>query len=130
MKGLVNPLDVPRAIEAGAAGIIVSNHGGRTLDTVPSTLDCLPGVVAAVNGAVPVLLDGGVRRGTDVFKAIALGASAVMIGQPVLHALAVGGMPGVAHMLTLLQTEFEIAMALMGCATLDAIDRSKVITAL
>ncbi|MEN7527280.1 alpha-hydroxy acid oxidase [Cupriavidus sp. DL-D2] len=130
VKGLLNPLDVPRAIEAGAAGIIVSNHGGRTLDTVPATLDCLPGVVAAVNGAVPVLLDGGVRRGTDVFKAIALGASAVMIGQPVLHALAVGGMPGVAHMLTLLQTEFEIAMALMGCATLDAIDRSKVITAL
>ncbi|GJG98403.1 alpha-hydroxy acid oxidase [Cupriavidus pauculus] len=126
LKGLLNPADVSRALQCGVAGIIVSNHGGRTLDTVPATLDCLPGIVEAVDAAVPVLLDGGIRRGTDVVKAIALGASAVLLGQPVLHALSVGGMPGVAHMLTLLQTELEVAMALLGCPTLDAIDRSRI----
>ncbi|CAG2127960.1 alpha-hydroxy acid oxidase [Cupriavidus plantarum] len=121
LKGILNPCDVEPAIRAGASGIIVSNHGGRTLDTVPATIDCLAAVVAQVAGRVPVLLDGGVRRGTDIVKAIALGASAVLVGQPILHALAVGGLPGVAHMLTLLQTELEAAMALMGCPTLDAI---------
>ena len=94
------------------------------LDTLPATIDVLPAVAAAVAGAVPILLDGGVRRGTDIAKAIALGASAVLLGQPVLHALAVGGMPGVVHMLTLLQTELEAAMALLGRPTLRDIDAS------
>lgn len=124
VKGLLNPQDVEPALRAGVAGIVVSNHGGRTLDTVPATIDCLPAIAAQVRGRVPVLLDGGIRRGTDIVKAIASGATAVLLGQPVLHALAVGGMPGVAHMLTLLQTELEIAMALTGCPTLDAIDAS------
>ncbi|MBO4122614.1 alpha-hydroxy-acid oxidizing protein [Cupriavidus gilardii] len=124
VKGLLNPRDVEPALRAGVAGIVVSNHGGRTLDTVPATIDCLPAIAAQVGGRVPVLLDGGIRRGTDIVKAIASGATAVLLGQPVLHALAVGGMPGVAHMLTLLQTELEIAMALTGCPTLDAIDAS------
>lgn len=127
VKGLLNPQDVAAALTCGVAGIIVSNHGGRTLDTVPATIDCLPGIVAEVDGRVPVLLDGGVRRGTDIAKAIALGAAAVLIGQPVMHALAVGGMPGVAHMLTVLQAELEAAMALLGSPTLDALDASKVL---
>jgi 4-hydroxymandelate oxidase len=121
---LLNPADVPAALNAGVSGIIVSNHGGRVLDTLPATIDVLPAVAAAVAGAVPILLDGGVRRGTDIVKAIALGASAVLLGQPVLHALAVGGMPGVVHMLTLLQTELEAAMALLGRPTLRDIDAS------
>lgn len=89
---------------------------------VAATIDVLPAIATAVAGAVPVLLDGGVRRGTDIVKAMASGAAAVLIGQPVLHALAVGGMPGVAHMLTLLQTELEVAMALMGRPSLKDID--------
>ncbi|CAG9262858.1 L-lactate dehydrogenase [Paraburkholderia unamae] len=126
LKGILNAADVPGALDAGAAGIVVSNHGGRTLDTVPATLDVLPGIAAAVNARVPVLLDGGVRRGTDVLKALALGAQAVLIGQPVLHALAVGGVAGVAHLLTLLQTELEVAMALTGVPRLDAVPRAVV----
>ncbi|WP_066742324.1 alpha-hydroxy acid oxidase [Cupriavidus sp. D384] len=126
VKGLLNPADVRPALDAGVAGIIVSNHGGRTLDTVPATIDALPAVAQAVNGAVPILLDGGIRRGTDIAKAIALGARAVLIGQPILHALAVGGMPGVAHMLTMLQTELEVSMALLGCPRLDALDSAAI----
>ncbi|PLQ00798.1 alpha-hydroxy acid oxidase [Cupriavidus pauculus] len=126
VKGLLNPADVRPALDAGVAGIIVSNHGGRTLDTVPATIDALPAVAQAVNGAVPILLDGGIRRGTDIAKAIALGARAVLVGQPILHALAVGGMPGVAHMLTMLQTELEVAMALLGCPRLEALDSAAI----
>jgi 4-hydroxymandelate oxidase len=126
LKGIVNPNDVAPAIEAGARGIIVSNHGGRTLDTLPPTIDVLPLVMEKAAGRLPVLVDGGIRRGTDILKAIALGASAVLVGQPVLHALAVGGVPGVAHMLTLLQTELEVAMALSGRARLVDIDRSAI----
>ena len=124
LKGILNPEDADPAIEAGAAGLIVSNHGGRTLDTLPATVEVLPLVAERVAGRLPVLVDGGIRRGTDILKAIALGADAVMVGQPVLHALAVGGMAGVAHMLTLLQTELEVAMALCGRARLADIDRS------
>jgi len=124
VKGLLNAADVQPALDAGVSGILVSNHGGRTLDTLPATIDVLPAIASAVAGAVPILLDGGVRRGTDIVKAIALGASAVLVGQPVLHALAIGGMPGVVHMLTLLQTELEVAMALLGRPTLRDLDPS------
>jgi len=122
VKGIAHEDDAAQAVEMGVAGIIVSNHGGRVLDSMPASLDLLAPIVRRVGGEIPVLLDGGIRRGTDVVKALALGAKAVMIGRPVLHALAVGGLQGVVHMLTLLQTEFEMAMALCGCATLEQIN--------
>jgi 4-hydroxymandelate oxidase len=121
LKGIMTAADALRAIEVGADAVIVSNHGGRTLDTQPASIDALPRIAAAVQGRVPLLLDGGIRRGTDVVKALALGARAVLVGRPVLHGLAVGGATGVAHVLKLLRTELEIAMAQTGCATLDAI---------
>jgi 4-hydroxymandelate oxidase len=124
LKGIVHPADAEKAIASGADGIVVSNHGGRTLDTLPASLDALEAVAARVGGRVPLLLDGGIRRGTDVLKAIALGARAVMIGQPIMHALAVAGAIGVVHLLTILRAELEVAMALTGCASLDRIDRS------
>jgi len=119
LKGITHPDDAHLAVEHGASGVIVSNHGGRTLDTLPATASLLPEVVAAVEGRVPVLVDGGVRRGTDVLKALALGASAVLVGRPVLHGLANTGATGVAQVLRLICDELEIAMALCGCRTLE-----------
>ncbi len=118
LKGVLHPADARQAVALGAAGLIVSNHGGRTLDTAPATACALPGVVQAVGGAAPVLVDGGIRRGTDVLKAMALGASAVLVGRPAVWGLANAGAAGVAHVLRLLRDELEIAMALTGCATL------------
>jgi len=116
LKGITHPDDARLALEAGAAAIIVSNHGGRTLDTMPATARLLPEIVAAVDGQCPVLVDGGIRRGTDVLKAMALGASAVMVGRPVIHGLANAGAAGVAHVIRLLRDELGIAMALCGCS--------------
>lgn len=124
LKGIMHPADADRAISDGMNGIVVSNHGGRTLDTLPASIDALEAIAARVGGRVPLLLDGGIRRGTDVLKSIALGASAVMIGQPIMHALAVAGPVGVVHLLTILRAELEVAMALTGCASLGAIERS------
>ena len=121
VKGILHPDDAVRAVDLGVAGIIVSNHGGRTLDTLPASLDALPAVADRLLGRVPILLDGGIRRGTDIFKAIALGASAVLIGRPYIHALAAAGPLGVAHVLRLLQDELEATMALCGVASLDRI---------
>jgi len=118
IKGVLHPDDARQAIELGVAGIIVSNHGGRTLDTTPATAAVLPRITLAVDGAVPVLVDGGIRRGTDVLKALALGASAVLLGRPYVYGLANAGAVGVAHVLRLLRDELEVAMALCGCATL------------
>jgi 4-hydroxymandelate oxidase len=118
IKGVMSSADALLAVDHGVDGIVVSNHGGRVLDTMPSPLDMLPGIAQAVNGKVPLLLDGGIRRGTDVLKALALGASAVLVGRPQMHALAVAGMAGVAHALLMLRTELELAMAQTGCATL------------
>lgn len=121
LKGITHPADAQLAIQLGVDGLIVSNHGGRTLDTVPAALQLLPNITAAVQGQVPVLLDGGVRRGTDIVKAIALGASAVLIGRPMIYGMATAGALGVAHVLRLLWEELEVAMALTGCRTLDEI---------
>ena len=119
LKGITHPDDARLAAEHGADAIIVSNHGGRTLDTVPATASLLPAVVDAVGGAMPVLVDGGIRRGTDVLKAMALGASAVLVGRPVLHGLTHAGAVGVAHVIRLLRDELEMAMASCGCAELS-----------
>lgn len=129
VKGVLRADDAQRAIAHGAAGIIVSNHGGRTLDTVPASIDMLPAIADAVQAQVPLLLDGGIRRGTDVLKAIALGASAVLVGRPCLYGLATAGAAGVAHVLHILRAEFEAAMFLSGCATLAGIDRSLILRA-
>ncbi|MCO5146714.1 MAG: alpha-hydroxy-acid oxidizing protein [Aquamicrobium sp.] len=122
LKGIVHPDDAERAIGLGADAVAVSNHGGRTLDTLPASIDALKAVAARVEGRVPLLLDGGIRRGTDILKALALGARACMIGQPVMHALAVAGPVGVVHLLVILRAELEVAMALTGRASIDAID--------
>lgn len=118
LKGITSRHDAAAAVTAGCDGIVVSNHGGRTLDTLPATIDVLPGVAAAVGGRVPVILDGGVRRGTDILKALERGAAAVMVGQPIMHALAVAGAVGVVHMVTILRAELEVAMALTGRRTI------------
>ncbi len=123
LKGIIAPEDAKLAVEHGAAGIIVSNHGARNLDTGPATMDALPGVVESVDGRIPVLMDGGVRRGTDVVKALALGAKAVLIGRPYLWALAVGGAGGVQQVVKMLLTEFHAAMALCGVRSIAEIDR-------
>jgi 4-hydroxymandelate oxidase len=127
VKGVLHPDDARLAIEHGAAAIGVSNHGGRNLDTVPATIDALPAVVDAVAGRVPVLFDGGVRRGVDVVKALALGASAVMIGRPYLWGLAAAGSDGVTRVVRLLVTELELAMAQCGAASLAELTRELIL---
>ncbi len=119
IKGIVNAEDAKRAVEIGASGIIVSNHGGRQLDYMPPTIEVLPEIVKAVAGRAEILLDSGVRRGTDVVKALALGASAVMIGRPYLYALAAGGEAGVDRMFELLRAEIMRDMALLGCTKIS-----------
>jgi 4-hydroxymandelate oxidase len=115
LKGVLHPDDARLALASGARGVIVSNHGGRTLDTATATATALPGVVDAVHGQAPVLVDGGIRRGTDILKALALGADAVLVGQPIIWGLATAGAVGVAHVVRLLLDEFAMAMALTGC---------------
>jgi 4-hydroxymandelate oxidase len=124
LKGILNPDDADLAVKAGVQGIIVSNHGARNLDTVPATIDALPRVMERVAGRVPVLVDGGIRRGTDVLKALALGAAAVQIGRPYLWGLGLAGAEGVAQVVAILRREFEVAMMLAGRPTLPSIDRS------
>lgn len=124
IKGIMTAEDAELALQAGADGIMVSNHGGRQLDGCLASIDALPEVVAVVQGRVPVLIDGGFRRGTDVLKALALGATAVGLGKPVFFALSVGGEEAVVRMLEQLKTELEAAMALCGVASLADIDAS------
>ncbi|KAH7442234.1 hypothetical protein KP509_03G078000 [Ceratopteris richardii] len=128
VKGVLTAEDTRLAIQSGAAGIIVSNHGARQLDYVSATIDALEEVVTAAQGRVPVFLDGGVRRGTDVLKALALGASGVFIGRPVVFSLAVDGEAGVKKVLDMLREELELAMALAGCTSLKEITRSHIKT--
>ena len=124
VKGILTAEDARIAVDRGADGVVVSNHGGRQLDGVAAGIAALPEVVEAVDGRVPVLVDGGVRRGTDVFKAIALGASAVMVGRPTCWGLAVGGEEGVLDVLRILRDEFENTMTLAGTPTVAEITRA------
>nr|CAB3492968.1 unnamed protein product [Digitaria exilis] len=147
VKGVITAEDARLAVHAGASGIIVSNHGARQLDYVPATISALEevssftptvlspcrwlavaDVVTAAQGRIPVYLDGGIRRGTDVFKALALGASGIFIGRPVVFALAAEGEAGVRNVLRMLREEFELTMALSGCTTLADIKRSHILT--
>lgn len=118
LKGITGVADARRALAAGADGIVVSNHGGRTLDTLVSAIDALPPIADAVGDRLTVLMDGGIGRGTDVLKALARGAHAVMVGRAWLYGLAAAGPLGVAHVIRLLRDELEVAMALTGCRTL------------
>jgi isopentenyl diphosphate isomerase/L-lactate dehydrogenase-like FMN-dependent dehydrogenase len=124
IKGVLDGEDAVRAVDAGADGVVVSNHGGRQLDGVPATIDMLPQVVAAVDGRAEVLLDSGVRRGTDVVKAISLGAQAVLIGRPYLWGLACGGQAGVEAMLRAFRTEMLRTLKLLGCASVSELSPS------
>ena len=118
VKGVVRADDAARAVEHGAAGIVVSNHGGRQLDTSVATIDALPAIAEAVDGRAEILIDGGFRRGTDILKAVALGATAACVGRPILWGLAADGQAGAEHVLELLRTELDLAMALAGAPTL------------
>jgi isopentenyl diphosphate isomerase/L-lactate dehydrogenase-like FMN-dependent dehydrogenase len=129
VKGVLTPADARRAADSGAAAVVASNHGGRQLDTVPSGADALPAVVDEVGDEVDVLVDGGIRRGTDVLKAMALGARAVMIGRPALWGLAVGGEAGVRRVLEIFLQELDIALALAGAPVAAELDESWVLRA-
>lgn len=124
VKGILTPEDAKQALDHGAAGVVVSNHGARQLDRVPATLDVLPGIVDAVGGRIPVLLDGGVRGGADALIALALGADFVFLGRQVIWGLAMAGEDGVGRVLDLAREELDNAMALTGRPTLGAVDRS------
>lgn len=126
LKGVQHPEDARLAVEHGVDGLIVSNHGGRQLDTVAPTIELLPAIADAVGGELPLVLDGGVRRGTDVVKASALGASAVAVGRPIVWGLAVDGAAGVCWTLETLRTELDRALALCGCDTIAALTPDQV----
>ncbi|KAK9993886.1 hypothetical protein SO802_023589 [Lithocarpus litseifolius] len=128
IKGLLTREDAIKAVKVGVAGIVVSNHGGRQLDYAPTTITVLEEVVQAVGGRIPVFFDGGVRRGTDVFKALALGAQAVLIGRPVIYGLAAKGEYGVRQVIQMLKDELELTMALSGCHSVKDITRRHVRT--
>jgi 4-hydroxymandelate oxidase len=124
LKGILHPEDAELAVQNRVDGIIVSNHGARNLDSVVPTIEALPAIAERVNGRIPVLVDGGIRRGTDVLKGLIRGATAVLIGRSYAYALSVGGVAGVARCLELLRSEFEYALALVGAASIAELDRS------
>ncbi len=123
LKGILHPDDARMAIDHGASGIVISNHGGRQVDGSISTLQALPGIAAAVSGKIPVMIDGGIRGGADMFKAIALGATAVCIGRPYAYGLAVNGTTGVYEVIRNFAADFELTMALAGCRSVKEITR-------
>jgi L-lactate dehydrogenase (cytochrome) len=124
VKGILIGDDARRAIDEGAAAVVVSNHGGRQLDSVSSTLRALPEVVAAANGQIEVLMDGGIRRGSDIVKALCLGARAVLCGRAYAYGLAAAGHAGVARALDILKSDVERTLRLLGCASVSGLDRS------
>jgi 4-hydroxymandelate oxidase len=126
LKGISSISYAKKAIEIGIDGIVVSNHGGRTLDSMLASIEILPKIANAVAGKIPILFDGGIRRGTDVVKALALGASAVMIGRPIIYGLATAGALGVAHTLKILKEELEVSMIFMGCKDIKALKEKEV----
>jgi 4-hydroxymandelate oxidase len=125
VKGIMHPDDAANAYNAGCDGVMLSNHGGRSLDTLISTIEALPRMVERLQGRIPIILDGGIRRGVDIFKALALGATAVMVGRPYLFGLAVGGSDGVSRVVEILRTELEMTMGLAGCRTLSEIKKDR-----
>jgi isopentenyl diphosphate isomerase/L-lactate dehydrogenase-like FMN-dependent dehydrogenase len=126
IKGVLTGDDARRTVDEGAAAVVVSNHGGRQLDGVPATLRALPEIVTAVNGRAEVLMDGGIRRGSDIIKAICLGARAVLVGRAYAYGLAAGGDAGVARALEILRADLERTLKLLGCTSISALDRSYV----
>lgn len=126
LKGVLHPEDARLAIDHGAAGVIVSNHGARQLDTVPATIEALPAIAEAADGKIEVLVDGGIRRGTDVIKAIASGAKAVGVGRPIIWGLAVDGEKGAGRILDILRKDFELAMRLCGCTCVKGIHKGMI----
>jgi isopentenyl diphosphate isomerase/L-lactate dehydrogenase-like FMN-dependent dehydrogenase len=126
IKGILTGDDARRSIDEGATAVVVSNHGGRQLDCVSTTLQALPEVVTAVNGRIEVLVDGGVRRGSDIVKALCLGARAVLVGRAYAYGLAAAGEPGVARALEILRADVERTLKLLGCTSIAGLDRSHV----
>jgi L-lactate dehydrogenase (cytochrome) len=124
IKGVLTGEDARRAVDEGASAVVVSNHGGRQLDGVQATLRALPEIVSAVNGQIEVLMDGGIRRGADVVKALCLGARAVLCGRAYAYGLAAAGEAGVARALEILRTDLERTMRLLGCPSVSDLDRS------
>jgi len=124
LKGILDPDDAELAIQAGVQAIVVSNHGGRNLDTAPAAIDALAEVADRVQGRVPLLVDGAIQRGTDIVKAIAVGASAVLIGRPYCYGLAIGGSAGVGRVVEILRGELDAAMMLVGASDLKSIETS------
>lgn len=127
LKGITSVSYAKKAIELELDAIVVSNHAGRTLDTLPASIEILPKIAKAVNGKIPILFDGGIKRGTDVIKAIAMGASAVMIGRPIMYGLATAGALGVAHTLKILKEELEVSMIFTGCKDIEQIKNKEII---
>jgi L-lactate dehydrogenase (cytochrome)/(S)-mandelate dehydrogenase len=123
LKGILHPDEARLAVEHGIDAIIVSNHGGRQLDGAAASIDALPGIVAAVEGRIPVLIDGGIRRGSDVVKALAMGAAACLVGRPQLWGLAVAGQSGVEQMLAIYRQEIDRVMGLCGVTSIAAINQ-------
>jgi (S)-mandelate dehydrogenase len=122
LKGVLHPADAEKAVALGLDGLVVSNHGGRQLDGVPASIDCLPAIAAVAKGKLTLLLDSGVRRGTDILKACALGADAVLLGRATLYGVAVGGQAGARHALDLLAQELRLALSLLGMPDLNQLD--------
>ena len=127
LKGVLHPGDAKKAVELGLDGLVVSNHRGRQIDGSIASLDALPAIAEAVNGKIPVLFDSGIRGGSDVFKALALGASAVCLGRPYVYGLAVAGQRGVVEIIGNLLAEFDLTLGLAGCTSVSEITRGVII---
>jgi lactate 2-monooxygenase len=126
LKGVLHPEDAVKAAEAGVDGLVVSNHGGRQIDGEIASLDALPAIVDAVGERMTVLFDSGIRAGSDIVKAVSLGAQAVLVGRPYVYGLGVGGEDGVRHVLRSLLAEFDLTMALAGCRSVSDLGRDVV----